>query len=511
MSLLEVITERARVQPGAAALRSGTTVVTYSELVGRAGAIATVLKGRGLESGDRALFVADNSYEFVAFALGVWKAGGIVATAYSTSGEAELAYIVRNAAPRLAFVSQASVERVRAAVQTAGLATTLVSIDQPESWELFAGSTQPLPSGTPRADVASGYLCYTSGSTAHPKAVMHSQSGILAAVLTYRNTWHVSEGDTLLVAIPLAWAYGLLTSVMVALTAGACVQLIARYKPDELFRNLDQGGITVLLSVTTHFVKLLDHARSLGRTQFARGLRLCVSGGEPRNEIAFDEWSAATGCRVFDVYAATEAFPTVTSDPTASPSPPRGAAGRVVDGCTFRIVNEQGADVEPGISGEAQWRSPAMMLGYWGDPAATAGALTPDGFYRSGDRVRADANGFVFIEGRYSDLILRGGANISPLEVEAILSEHPSVAACVVCGLPDRETGQIVAAAVILAAGHELNINALQAHCATRLARYKQPTFIAAVTSLPMTATGKTKRRDVSQILESLRLRAGGN
>jgi len=505
MDLLSVITERAATAPDAIALQSDSEAVTYAELVQNAQGIAARLRKRGLMPGDRVLFVADNAASYVAFVLGVWTAGGVVATAYATSGEAELSYIVRNASPRVAVVSQVSETRVRTALDAAGLSSTeLVPIDRPEAVDAFLEGRDPLPEGV-GSEVVAGYLCYTSGSTAHPKAVMHSQAGILGAVLIYRDTWHVSSTDALLVAVPLAWAYGLITSVMVALSAGARVQILARFRQDEVFRLLDQGGITVLIAVTTHFVKVLEHARSGGRAQFASALRLCISGGEPRNEPVFKEWRRSTGCPVHDVYGATESFPTVTYDPQIDPEPIFGAAGRVTKGCTFRVVDEHGKVLAPGESGEGQWRSSAMMLGYWGDAAATTAALTSDGFYRSGDRVRVDEHGFVYIEGRYSDLILRGGANVSPLEVEAVLREHPSVSACVVCGLPDTEYGQMVAAAVVVGVGYELDVKALQAHCAERLARYKQPTFIVAVESLPMTATGKTRRRDVAQNLETLR------
>jgi long-chain acyl-CoA synthetase len=227
-------------------------------------------------------------------------------------------------------------------------------------------------------------------------------------------------------------------------------------------------------------------------------LRLCISGGEPRNEVAFARWSALTGCPVHDVYCGSECFPVVTYDPVRYPTPVPGAAGRVIEGSAMRLVGADGSDAGGGEPGEAWMRGPGMMLGYWHDAAQTAAALSPDGWYRSGDLVEIDADGYVRVVGRLSDLIIRGGANVSPAEVERVLVGHPSIREASVVGLPDAVYGQQVVAAVALEPGWLLDVDVLQAHCAASLAHFKVPTRFCALDSLPRNPnTGKVQRRDV--------------
>jgi len=231
-------------------------------------------------------------------------------------------------------------------------------------------------------------------------------------------------------------------------------------------------------------------------------LRLCISGGEPRNEAAFTRWHELTGCPVHDVYAASECFPVVTYDPTVDACPKPGCAGRVVPEASMRVVDPSGRDVAPGEAGEAWARGPALMLGYWDDPTLTRSVLNVDGWYVTGDLVEVDGAGYVRVLGRLSDVIIRAGANVSPAEVEAVLVRHPDVGEAGVVGLPDPVNGEEVVAAVVPQRGIDtIDITDLDAHCAVELASFKRPRIVV-VGDLPRNAsTGKVDRRQLKSRL----------
>jgi long-chain acyl-CoA synthetase len=349
---------------------------------------------------------------------------------------------------------------------------------------------------------ATAVICYTSGSTSRPKAVMHTHAGLLAAAQSYARVWHLGVEDTTLVALPLAWAFGLVTTSMAALVAGGRVLLLRRGEPEGMLRAFIEHRATFFAGVTTMYVKMLGVLEGDPRRFGPSDLRLCISGGEPRNDVAFARWRELTGCPVHDVYAASEAFPLVTYDPAEDPEPVPGAAGRVVADAALRVVAADGADATTGEAGEAWARSPAQMTGYWRDPDRTAEVLTTDGWYRTGDLVTVDGQGYVRVVGRLSDLIIRGGANVSPAEVEAVLVAHPDVQEAAVTGVPDPDYGEEVVAAVVLAPSAVHDLDGLRAHCAASLAGYKVPTRIVSVERLPRnTNTGKVQRREVAVLL----------
>jgi long-chain acyl-CoA synthetase len=310
--------------------------------------------------------------------------------------------------------------------------------------------------------------------------------------------------DATLVCLPMAWVYGLVTASVVTFLRGGTVVILPHFNPVRVVDAIEAERVTVFPGVTTMFMKLVRYASEAGRSADLRSLRFCVAGGEPRNEPAFEQWRALTGCAVHDVYAASECFPVVTYDPQVDPEPRRGSAGRLVEGARMRLLDAAGRDVADGDVGEAFWRAPAQMLGYFGEPELTRAVLTDDGWYRTGDHVRVDPEGYVYVVGRLSDMIIRGGSNVSPVEVESVLSEHPLVAEVAVVGLPDPEYGEVVAAAIVTTAGEHVDEDDVAAFLAPRLAPYKVPTLVREVSEIPRNASGKILRRDVAA-----RLRAG--
>ena len=332
---------------------------------------------------------------------------------------------------------------------------------------------------------------------------MHRHAGLLGAAAAYARVWHLGPDDATLVCLPMAWAFGLVTTSMAALLTGGRVVALARAEPEAMLGAMADHSVTFFAGVTTMFGKLVQHldTRDGPRPDLSR-LRLCISGGEPRNEVAFSRWQQLTGCPVHDVYAASECFPVVTYDPFEDPQPRPGSAGRVVAEAALRLVDPEGQDVPAGATGEAWTRGPALLAGYWRDPGLTAQVLTRDGWYRTGDLARIDDDGYVHVVGRVSTMIIRGGSNVSPAEVEAVLRDHPDVREAAVVGLPDAQYGEEVAAAVVLELAAVLDAAALRAHCAAVLARYKVPSRVVEVEQLPRNPhTGKVQRTDVVALL----------
>jgi long-chain acyl-CoA synthetase len=495
------LAEQARKRPDAPAVLFGGGTCSYAELDRRVARMAGQLVGAGVGPADRVVLVADNSADHLAAAFAVWRAGGVLVTIYPSSTEAELAFAIERAEP----VAVVAGTRVVGTVRAAAGGRPVAELDG--TGALAGSGAGAAVAGGPGSGLidpdALALICFTSGSTARPKAVMHRHAGLLGAAAAYARVWHLGPHDATLVCLPMAWAFGLVTTSMAALLTGGRVVALARAEPEAMLAAMADDGVTFFAGVTTMFGKLVQHVETRGgpRPDLSR-LRLCISGGEPRNEAAFSRWQQLTGCPVHDVYAASECFPVVTYDPVEDPQPRPGSAGRVVAEAALRLVDREGQDVPPGATGEAWTRGPALMAGYWRDPDLTEQVLTPDGWYRTGDLARVDDEGYVHVVGRVSTMIIRGGSNVSPAEVEAVLRDHPDVREAAVVGLPDAQYGEEVAAAVVLEPAAVLDAAALRAHCGTVLAGYKVPSRVVEVEQLPRNPhTGKVQRTDVVALL----------
>ena len=496
----EQLQDVARRLPAATAIVLGGRRLTYRDLEERAKLAARRLLTLGVSPGDRVAIVSENSPEYIVLAFAVWEVGGILATVYPSSGLTELEYVLQNAAPRLSFVDADRAALVRQAVASAGSGTRVLVLSD----DRVADDVEPSSREMPIVDPAAACLiCYTSGTTARPKPVLHSHLGILGAARTYASSWHFGPDDKVLVSLPIAWIYGLVTASLAALSRGGAVVLLPHFNPVAVLDVIEKESVTAFVGVTTMYVKLLGHARERAQRPDLSSLRFCVTGGEPRNEVAFAEWVRLTACPVHDVYASSECFPVVTYDPKEDPTPRHGSAGKVVPGATLSIRTADGVEVTSGEIGIGFSRGPGLMLGYWNEPELTQSALTPDGWYRTNDLIRIDEQGYVFVVGRASDMIIRGGSNVSPPEVEAVLAQHPAIAEAVVFGLPDEIYGQAVAAAVVLAHGATLDDEALRAFCRGKLAPYKVPSIFRALEDFPRNANGKAQRREVAELVRS--------
>jgi long-chain acyl-CoA synthetase len=481
-----------------AALIDDNGTLTYREMLAAVDARADALAAVGIGSGDRVALIAENSSAFLLTAFAVWKADAVLVTIYPSSAVDDLTYSIDSADPALVLVDQHTEAAVAGSITDA---RPMARID--------ADAFEPPPAR--RGTIANPdglraplrLICYTSGTTSRPKAIMLSGLALLNGASTYAAVWHLGDSDRTVVALPMAWLFGLASTSMVTLFSGGTVIVLRRAHPDAICEAIATHRATFLAGVTTMFAKLVGHLHAATERPDLTSLRLCISGGEPRNETVFDEWTSLTSCAVLDTFCSSECFPLVTYDPTTDPVPVQGSAGKLVPGAHMRILDADGHDVAAGEVGEALVGGPGLMLGYWGDEQGTAAALTADGYYRQRDLVRVDSSGYVYVMGRLSDMIIRGGSNVSPAEVERVLRLHPGVADAAVVGLPDDVYGQRVVAALVTATDATVDTELLTRFAREHLAVYKVPTAYVVVEALPQnTTTGKVDRRQVAAALQ---------
>ena len=492
---VDAVEKIAAAQPGHTAVIDSGVTWSYGELVDRIRAWAGRLADAGMQPGQRIALVAESSAHYLAAALGVWRAGGVLVTVYPSSSRSDLEYAITSSDPALLIVDddfdQDLLGSLRGRIPTALLGAADVPPVRHDAAPNPEGLREPLH-----------LICFSSGTTSRPKAIMLSATAVLNCAQTYAEVWRLSAEDRGIVCLPMAWMYGLASTSLALLHAGATVIVVRRARPEPIAAAAAEHRATFLAGVSNTFAKLVQHAdhQQLDLSGFAT-LRLCISGGEPRNEPAFERWLELTGTAVLDAYCASECLPLVTYDPVENQIPRLGSAGKVVPRSQLRVVDPGGHDVAVGDVGEALSTGPGLMLGYWQDPEETRAALTEDGWYRTKDLVRVDEDGFVYVVGRLSDLIIRAGVNISPAEVERVLRTHPDVADVAVVGLADDLYGQQVAAAVVPRQQGVFDSEALAAFARDHLTSYKVPSTFVRVDPLPLNTNGKVSRRDVAQEL----------
>lgn len=496
-TFLEQLFRTARSRPGAVALTDGATTYTYADLLERIDDRAERMRHLGVRARDRVALVAENSADYAVTAFAVWAASAVLVTVYPSTPPDDLRATLEDADPVLVLADARTGSVVRSRVP-GDLPVGSLALDGLSGAEVRSASPAPQ-----EVDGRLHMICYSSGTTSRPKAIMLTEEGLHNGARTYAEVWRLSSEDVSLVTLPMAWLYGLDTTAMSTLLVGGTVVCIRRARPEMVVEAVETHRVTVIPTVTTILNKLVAHLTGLDHRPDLSSLRLVVSGGEPRNEAAFAQLEEFTGVPVHDTYCASESFPLITYDPIEDPAPRAGASGRLVPRAELRVVGDDGTPVAPGEVGEAQSRGPGLFLGYWNDAEATDHSLTSDGWYRTDDLVRMDEDGYVSVVGRKSDMIIRGGSNVSPAEIEQHLVGHPSVAEAAVVGRSDPTYGEEVVAVVAPADGARVDPEELRSFMAERVAGFKVPTDIKAVEHLPHNdTTYKVSRRIVKQQLE---------
>jgi long-chain acyl-CoA synthetase len=500
-AFLAVLEETTRTRPNAVALVDESLTYTYAELLRGVVERSERLNALGVRPHDRVALVAENSADYAVTAFAVWRIGAVLVTVYPSTPPDDLRVTLQDADPVLVLTDRWTDAAVREALGCSSGHLPVTDLTVRDADGVSLAPAVPTPE---ELRDRLHMICYSSGTTSRPKAIMLTEEGLRNGARTYAEVWRLGPEDVSLVSLPMAWLYGLNTTTMATLLAGGTAVCLRRARPEALVHAIQTHQVTVLTAVTTVLNKLVAHLSKPEITADVSSLRLVVSGGEPRNEAAFALLEKFTGIPVHDTYCASENFPLITYDPVRDPVPRPGAAGQLVPRSELRVVADDGTEVEPGETGEAQSRGAGLFLGYWNDEATTAKSLTADGWYRTNDLVRIDNDGYVYVVGRKSDMIIRGGSNVSPAEVEQILLNHPSVAEAAVVGRPDPVYGEEVVAVVVPASGTALDPEDVRAFVATRASGFKVPTVLKIAEQLPYNdTTQKVNRRMLKAQLEN--------
>jgi malonyl-CoA/methylmalonyl-CoA synthetase len=432
--------------------------VTWGELLARSEAVAGRLARLGVRRGDRVLFSTPPSVELIVAHLAALRMGAVAVPANTAYGRDELGHIVSDATPVAAVVDDVA--------RVPGLPAVGADVDADEG---------PVPALDGATGDDPAVIIYTSGTTGRPKGAVLSHANVLAGAQSVVVAWRWAPSDRLVLALPLFHAHGLAVGVHGTILAGASADVLGRFDVDAVLDRVEAGA-TLLFGVPTMWVRLAASPRAAALSK----LRLCVAGSAPLSPSAFARVREVSGQDVVERYGMTETV-MLTSNPVDGMRR-AGTVGLPLPGVTVSL----GEDGEVLVSG------PAVFRGYLGQPRGPY--FTDDGMFRTGDVGEWDDEGYLRIVGRSKELIISGGFNVYPREVEDVLAAHPAVAEAAVVGLPSDEWGEEVVAAVVLATGADADADALRTWCRERLAAYKCPRQVRFVGALPRNAMGKVDR-----------------
>lgn len=495
-NLSELVRAAAAASPDRAALVHGTRRTTWAELEQQVASFAAGLRGAGLAPGDRVALLLGNVPEFVIGYFGVLRAG-LVAVPVSTALTAnELGGVLADSGARAALCSRAAAESVASVRGTLPDLTLLAVADlrrAPEGGVTFDALLEQGRAAAP-VEVSSGgedlaVVLFTSGTSGRPRGAMLSHRALLANLeqCAALDPAPIVADDVVLAVLPFAHVYGLNATLGMVAKVGATAVLVERFDPVDTLAEVRRHAVTAVPGAPPMWLAwslLPDVGEALGT------LRLAVSGSAPLPTEVLSRLLDRTGHPVYEGYGLTETAPVLTTTLCSDQVKP-GSVGRPIPGVELRLLDSEGDEVGEDDVGEVVVRGPNLFSGYWPDGSDGAGA---DGWFRTGDLAYADADGDLFIAGRLKELVLVSGFNVYPHEVEDVLLAHPDIVEAAVVAIPHPYTGESVKAFVVLEPGAELGADDVVEHCARRLARFKCPTAVEVVGSLPHSATGKVAK-----------------
>ncbi|MCU1644919.1 MAG: AMP-dependent synthetase and ligase [Nocardia sp.] len=490
---------------GLAILAPGSFQWSYHDLDIVINQVAQVLaEDLGMTSGNRVLVRGWNTPAFAAIWLAVVKAGGVVVPTMPLLRAKELRHIIDKAQITHVLYEQGLEADLVTALPTSGPAITVMSYDAPWGGELARAASMKR-STFEAVDTWSGDPCliaFTSGTTGPAKATVHTHRDILAICNTFPSSiLRANDTDRFIGSPPLAFTFGLGGLLLFPLTAGASTVLLDRASPEALSRGIEEYGATICFTAPTAYRKIATET-----SESFPALRICVSAGEPLPDATRQRWRERTGLELLDGLGSTELLHIFVANPPGTTVSSPGAIGGAVPGYRITVLDDKGSPVSTGTVGRLAVKGPTGCR-YLADEARQR-AYVVDGWNVTGDTGWIDESGSYHHVGRYDDMIVSAGYNISPVEIEELLLTHPGVYECGVAALPDPVRGQIVAAYVVPAAGWTADVvlaEDLQHFAKAGLAPYKYPRHVSFRRSLPRTDSGKLQRSKLSVDAENTR------
>jgi long-chain acyl-CoA synthetase len=488
----------------APAVECGDRALTFSELYDRAGAVAGALAASGVGAQDRVALIERNGVEALEVVFGAALLNAVVVNVNWRLAPPEILQILADAGTNLVIVGPELVPAVETIEKDLGEQACIVAIGGHSRWEAYPDWLErhpPADPGTVAAPHDVAFQLYTSGTTGAPKGVMLTTSNLFTMYENIHDYWELEPGVSVNLAMMPMFHIGGLGWAAVGLYFGCHTVILREVVPQQILEVLSQKGITHTFTVPA-VIQMLLQTPGIDTADFS-SLRKLMYGASPIAPAVLEKAIATMGCDFVQLYGLTETTGAITQldaadhDPVGRPELLR-SCGKPYPWVEMRIVDAAtGGDVPDGAVGELWTRSPQNMAGYWNNPAATEAVLSPDGWFRTGDAGYRDAEGFLYLHDRVKDMIVTGGENVYPTEVENVLMRHPGVADVAVIGVPDEKWGEAVKAVVVAAPGPAPASSELIGFCRQFLAGFKCPKSVDFAATLPRNPSGKLLKREL--------------
>jgi len=474
--------------------RPGKPAISFAETRDLVERLAGALGDLGVAPGDRVAVQVEKSPEAIALYLATLQVGAIYLPLNTAYTGAELDYFIGDATPRL-FVCDPAQLGVNAARASATLAVETLGAHGDGSLAIRAAAATPREDSAPRGKDDPASILYTSGTTGRSKGAVLTHGNLASNTEALLNCWHFDANDRLIHALPIFHIHGLFVAVNMAVVSGATMVFLTKFDAEEIIGLMNRA--TVLMGVPTFYTRLLK-SDSLTRDGTA-SMRLFVSGSAPLLAEDHRAFLDRTGHVILERYGMTETG-MIASNPYEGARIP-GAVGLGLPGVSVRIADrETGAAVPEGGIGLIEVKGPNVFQGYWNMPEKTAAEFRADGYFITGDLGTIAADGYLRIVGRDKDLVISGGYNVYPKEIEEVIDALPGVLESAVIGLPHPDLGEGVTAVIVPEAGADLDIDSLRAALSGQLARFKQPKKLILTEALPRNVMGKVQKAELRKI-----------
>jgi malonyl-CoA/methylmalonyl-CoA synthetase len=496
-SLPQAFHQIAQRYPERTALTINDDTLTHGELDRRAARVGGWLRAQGLDPGERVVLSGSNSLGFVVTYLGVLRAGGVVVLAGTGLTESELRHLVEDAAAAYALAQGEALDRLSSVASGGTSLRSVVALEEgtstAPSLQRAVNEGEPIEPGDVDEDVA--MLAYTSGTTGRPKGVPLTHANLLSSIRAAMRAWRWEADDVLVHALPFSHQHGL-GGVHATLLAGSRAVVHSKFDPATLCAAIESEKATVLFAVPAMYEKLAAW-EDIEEANLST-LRLPIAGSSALSPALARKVSSLLGKDVLERYGSTESGLSV-SNPYDGPRR-FGTVGLPLPGTELAIVDDEGRSIEPGNDGEVVLRGPQVFSGYWNLPDATEESFHLGGWFRTGDAGRIDPeDGYLTITGRLKEMIISGGLNVYPREVELVLEDHAAVEGAAVVGVPSERWGEEVVAFVVPTEGDGVDEEDLSAHAREHISAYKCPKRFFAVRNLPRNEVGKVLKEELIQ------------
>jgi long-chain acyl-CoA synthetase len=490
-NLADLLSRSAAEHPDGVAIKLDDSALSYAALDSAVARTAALLRTNDVQPGDRVGIMLPNVAYFPICYYGALRAGAAVVPMNGLLKEREVAFHLSDSGAKVLLAWHQFSEAACAGAAQTDAECMLV---EPGGFEALLARCPPAPDLAERRNDDTAVILYTSGTTGTPKGAEITHDNLLRNVEVTVELFGLHEHSMTLGALPFFHAFGQTCALNATVAVGGCLTLIPRFDGGKALEILERDRVTLFEGVPTMYAAMLHHPQADERDVSA--LEVCVSGGAPMPVEIMRAFEQKFGCQILEAYGLSETSPVASSNRRDRERKP-GSIGLPVDGVEMRVIDDDAHEVPQGDVGEVAIRGHNVMKGYWKQEEATANAIDADGWFKTGDMATVDQDGYFFIVDRKKELVIRGGYNVYPREIEEVFYEHPDVREAAVIGIPHDDLGEEVAAAIALKAGADVTPAELRDFVKQRVAAYKYPREVWLVDELPKGPTGKILKREI--------------